>query len=201
MRCSMGTAKPSIVASQEPSRAAAVVRIHLLAAKTATGSVMVRIQNVLVVEKWNLSTGVRSVQISLTLPRASIMLALEVVRSPSYTHLTSRSSSDLHMDSKKFGFGCCVIAGPWVLADLESGVWGGNNIGVNPTNTPINSSKFVTAMLKGRPGGWELKGGDAQSGKLKTVFDGPRPPHYDPMVKQVSPRQRAVRFVYLLQVF
>jgi|EP01043_Picozoa_sp_COSAG02_P006008 hypothetical protein len=84
-------------------------------------------------------------------------------------------------------FGVAIIAGPWILADLESGVWGGNNVGVNPTNTPINSSKFVTAVLKGRPGSWALKGGDAQSGRLKTMFDGPRPPHYTPMVKQVSP--------------
>jgi hypothetical protein len=37
------------------------------------------------------------------------------------------------------------------MADLESGVWAGSNVGVNPTNTPINSSKFVTAMLKGQP--------------------------------------------------
>jgi hypothetical protein len=29
-----------------------------------------------------------------------------------------------------------------------------------------------------------LKGGDAESGLLKTMFDGPRPPHYSPMVKQ-----------------
>jgi len=46
---------------------------------------------------------------------------------------------------------CVMRAGPWVMADLESGVWAGSNAGVNPTNTPINSSKFVTAMLKGQP--------------------------------------------------
>jgi hypothetical protein len=75
-------------------------------------------------------------------------------------------------------------AGRWVMADLESGVWAGSNEGVTPTNTPFNTSKFVTAMLKGKPGEWALKGGDAQSGALKELFDGPRPPHYSPMAKQ-----------------
>ena len=113
------------------------------------------------------------------------MLALGVVRYPSYTRLTRKL---YRMSARKtWTFGVAIVAGPWVLADLESGVWGGNNVGVNPTNTPINRSKFVTAMLKGRPGSWALKGGDAQSGRLKTMFDGPRPPHYSPMVKQVSP--------------
>ena len=113
------------------------------------------------------------------------MLALGVVRYPSHTRLTRGSS---RMFTRKTGdVWRCIVAGPWVLADLESGVWGGNNVGVNPTNTPINTSKFVTAILKGKPGSWALKGGDAQSGRLKTMFDGPRPPHYSPMVKQVSP--------------
>lgn len=75
-------------------------------------------------------------------------------------------------------------AGPWVQADLESGVWGGNVATVNPTNTPINTSTFVTAMLKGRTGHFTLKGGDAESGRLKVLFDGPRPPHYTPMDKR-----------------
>lgn len=70
------------------------------------------------------------------------------------------------------------------MADLESGVWAGSNPAVTNTNTPFNSSKFVTAMLKGKSGGMALKGGDAQFGTLKTLYEGPRPPHYNPMAKQ-----------------
>lgn len=74
--------------------------------------------------------------------------------------------------------------GPWVMADLESGVWGGNDPSENTQNTPMNGSKFVTAMLKGKPGHWQLKGGDAQSGQLNIKFDGPRPLGYEVMQKK-----------------
>ena len=39
-------------------------------------------------------------------------------------------------------------------------------------------------MLKGRSGHWALKHGNAQSGALTTLFDGPRPPGYEVMSKQ-----------------
>ena len=66
----METVKPPIVGFLVPGRAAVVVRIRLRAARTEAGkelfvvSVMSRIQNVMGVDKWNPSTGVRSVQIS-----------------------------------------------------------------------------------------------------------------------------------------
>ena len=51
-------------------------------------------------------------------------------------------------------------AGPWVLADLEDGLFAGNmedpatgNLGYSSANHPIKSD-FVTAMLKGGPGLW-----------------------------------------------
>merc|ERR1712039_1107783 len=44
----------------------------------------------------------------------------------------------------------------------------------------------VTAMVKGRAGGFALKGADAQSGNLKTLYDGQRPLGYNPMKKQGS---------------
>merc|ERR1711924_95842 len=74
--------------------------------------------------------------------------------------------------------------GPWIMADLEMGIWGGNSRTVNVGNPTLNSSTFVTAMLKGRPGHFALKGGDAQSGKLRTLFDGPRPQGYGTIQKQ-----------------
>ena len=39
-------------------------------------------------------------------------------------------------------------------------------------------------MVKGRAGGFALKGGNAQKGKLITFFDGPRPRGDNPMKKQ-----------------
>ena len=56
---------------------------------------------------------------------------------------------------------------------------------VNPGNPTLNGSTFVTAMLKGRAGHFALKGGDAQSGQLQVLYDGPRPEGYEVMQKQV----------------
>ena len=67
-----------------------------------------------------------------------------------------------------------IGTGPWVMADLENGLFGGQTFVANPTNTPLTSD-YVTAMVKGQPGGFALKGGDAQSDALQTFYDGPRP--------------------------
>eukprot|EP01121_Diplochlamys_sp_Union-15-3_P010750 TRINITY_DN304_c0_g1_i1.p1 TRINITY_DN304_c0_g1~~TRINITY_DN304_c0_g1_i1.p1 ORF type:complete len:335 (+),score=73.11 TRINITY_DN304_c0_g1_i1:66-1070(+) len=72
--------------------------------------------------------------------------------------------------------------GPWVMADLENGLWAGNEK-YNPNNKPVIAN-YVTAMVKGRSGGFTLKGGNAQSGRLSTLFDGERPNGYNPMKKQ-----------------
>eukprot|EP00051_Salpingoeca_urceolata_P008275 m.104771 g.104771 ORF g.104771 m.104771 type:complete len:488 (-) comp15665_c1_seq2:25-1488(-) len=81
---------------------------------------------------------------------------------------------------------CC---GPWVGADLESGMYyGGGGWGnVNERNKPLRHD-FVSLMLKGRHDGFMLKGGDA-SGELQTMYDGPRPDpnqtgSYTPMRKE-----------------
>ena len=78
---------------------------------------------------------------------------------------------------------CC---GPWVGADLESGMYyGGGKWGnVNERNKPLRHD-FVSLMLKGRHDGFMLKGGDA-SGVLMTMYDGPRPTAgaYTPMRKE-----------------
>ena len=73
--------------------------------------------------------------------------------------------------------------GPWVMADLENGLWAGSDR-VGTSNTPIDA-EYVTAMAKGKAGGFALKGGDAQlSGGLKTLYEGKRPPKYEKMKKQ-----------------
>jgi chitodextrinase len=76
-------------------------------------------------------------------------------------------------------------AGPWVLADLENGLFAGADpTAVTASNTPI-AAKYTTAMLKGPSGNrFALKAGDAQSGSLAVKYDGQRPAGYSPMKKQ-----------------
>ena len=80
-----------------------------------------------------------------------------------------------------------VGPGPWIMADLEKGLFGCNS---TVSQEPTISHTFVTAMLKGdrgaSPGHFALKGGDAQAGPLRVYWDGQRPPGYAPMKKQGS---------------
>jgi len=73
-------------------------------------------------------------------------------------------------------------AGPWVMADLEAGLWAGN-AKKNDKNLPINT-EYVTAMLKGGTNSFALKGNDATKGTLQVMYNGPRPNGYQPMKKQ-----------------
>lgn len=76
--------------------------------------------------------------------------------------------------------------GPWILADLEAGTFGGTQAD-NSNNTPIVTPAFATLTLKGFSGNrFALKGGDAQAVGLVTKFDGARPSGYSPMKKQGS---------------
>jgi hypothetical protein len=94
-----------------------------------------------------------------------------------------------------------VANGPWLMADLENGLyagWIGNANGSDqniPTNTPLKFP-FVTAVVvgdtaaqNGGMGRFALYGADATSGALKTMYDGIRPPKngsYAPMRKEGS---------------
>ena len=74
--------------------------------------------------------------------------------------------------------------GPWVMADLEDGVFAGGSTAAPPTNTSLIAD-YVTAMLKGPSGNhFTLKGGDAQTGTLVTKYDGARPAGYSPQKKE-----------------
>ncbi len=66
--------------------------------------------------------------------------------------------------------------GPWVGGDFECGMYygGGNETKHNNANTPL-PYPFVSLYLRGRTDGFVLKGGDATSGSLQTMYDGPRP--------------------------
>jgi len=77
--------------------------------------------------------------------------------------------------------------GPWVAGDLENGVFKCDKGGWQSQSLSVPSAKsitatFATAMLKGPSGNhFTLKGGDAQSGVLATMWDGARPsPGYSP---------------------
>jgi len=94
-------------------------------------------------------------------------------------------------------WGTGVEGGPWVMADLENGLYAGWESGQDrniSSNTPLKHD-FVTAVVvgdtkdkNGGKGRFALYGGDATSGVLKTMYDGIRPekPGYVPMQKQGS---------------
>ncbi|MFJ6384901.1 alpha-L-arabinofuranosidase B [Kitasatospora sp. NPDC092039] len=94
-----------------------------------------------------------------------------------------------HMEALYFGdnrsWGSGSGNGPWVMADLENGLFSGVNRGSN-ANDPSVDHRFLTAMLKGAPNRWALRGGDARSGGLSTFYSGVRPnaTGYDPMHKE-----------------
>ena len=73
--------------------------------------------------------------------------------------------------------------GPWVMADMENGIFSGStNAYTGNTSVPY---PYVTAVLIGRSGGtYALMAGSAQSGNLTTMYDGARPTGYTKMKKQ-----------------
>ncbi|MFL6114020.1 MAG: arabinofuranosidase catalytic domain-containing protein [Catenulispora sp.] len=92
------------------------------------------------------------------------------------------------MDAIYFGtscwFGGCSGSGPWVQADLEYGLYSGGSQSWNSQQRAFNS-RYVTAMLKNNgTTQFALKGGDAQSGGLTTLWNGSLPPGYSPMKQQ-----------------
>jgi hypothetical protein len=94
-------------------------------------------------------------------------------------------------------WGTGVQGGPWVMADLENGLYAGWENGQDrsiSTALPLRHD-FVTAVVVGDTadknagkGRFALYGGDATAGVLTTMYDGIRPekPGYVPMQKQGS---------------
>jgi len=65
--------------------------------------------------------------------------------------------------------------GPWIMADMEAGLFSGYNAKQNDVPS-IDSWPFVTAVVNGGGGNkWELRGGNAQTGSLTTFYSGVRP--------------------------
>lgn len=73
--------------------------------------------------------------------------------------------------------------GPWVMADMENGVFSGVERKYNAGGLTLRA-RFVTGLLNGGPNHWALKGGDAQQGPLNTFYDGVRPTGWNPMKKE-----------------
>ncbi len=92
-----------------------------------------------------------------------------------------------HMEAIYFGnikvWGYGTGNGPWIMADMENGLFSGSSAGFN-ANDPTISNRFTTAMIEGEPNRWAILGGNAQSGGLSTFFSGVRPSGYNPMHKE-----------------
>ncbi|TKY86628.1 hypothetical protein EX895_004267 [Sporisorium graminicola] len=74
--------------------------------------------------------------------------------------------------------------GPWVMADMEDGLFSGYDPKQN-TNDPSVTSRFLTAVVKGDSSNlWAIRAGDSQSGGLTTHYSGQRPNGYYPMKKE-----------------
>jgi non-reducing end alpha-L-arabinofuranosidase len=81
-------------------------------------------------------------------------------------------------------------SGPWIMADMEAGLFSGYDAKLNAADPTIDSWRFVTAVVNGGGGNrWQLRGGNAQRGPLTTFYEGVRPgsktnTDYFPMHKQ-----------------
>jgi hypothetical protein len=118
---------------------------------------------------------------------------------------TSRDDGNGTMEALYFGGGVVWGTGspgghnngPWIMADLENGLYAGwedNQDQAISTNTPLRFP-FVTGVVigdtrekNGGRGRFAIYGGNATSGPLQILYDGERPnkPGYVPMQKQGS---------------
>ena len=101
----------------------------------------------------------------------------------------SNDTGNGHMEAIYFGnikvWGSGSGNGPWVMADLENGLFSGVNPAFNAGDPTVNN-RFLTAIVKGGPNQWAIRGGNAQSGGLSTFYSGVRPnvSGYNPMHKE-----------------
>jgi hypothetical protein len=101
----------------------------------------------------------------------------------------SRDNGNGTMEAIYFGnirvWGYGAGNGPWIMADLENGLFSGVNTRYN-ANDPTINYRYLTAIIKGEPNHWAIRGGNAQSGGLSTFYNGVRPnaSGYNPMKKE-----------------
>ncbi len=92
------------------------------------------------------------------------------------------------MDALNFSnttaWGSGAGSGPWIMADLEFGLFAQGDNKKNPNN-PSQTATFVTAVLKNNgTTEYALRGGDATTGSLSTYYKGALPGGWNPMKKQ-----------------
>jgi non-reducing end alpha-L-arabinofuranosidase len=109
--------------------------------------------------------------------------------------IDSRDDGDGTMETTYYGNATAwyrgQAPGPWIMTDQENNlvgcVTGSPNDKYCP-DLPIITWRFVTATADGEPHHWRSMGGNAQTGDLGIMFDGPRVDNdrksYDPMRKQ-----------------
>lgn len=70
--------------------------------------------------------------------------------------------------------------GPWIMADMEAGLFSGFNAKKNDVPS-ITDWEFVSAYVNGGGGNkWDLRGGDATKPDVTTFYEGERPSSPDP---------------------
>lgn len=101
----------------------------------------------------------------------------------------SHDTGNGHMEAIYFGdssfWGTGSGSGPWIMADLENGLFSGFSTANNPADPSI-TDRFVTAIVKGGPNKWAIKGANANAASLSTYYNGVRPnaTGYNPMSKE-----------------
>jgi len=106
--------------------------------------------------------------------------------------IDSRDDGEGTMETAYFGNAASWYKGPppgpWIMTDQENNLVGCVNPNPQDKNCPglpVINWRFVTGIAKGEAHHWTSMGGDAQSGELQVMFDGPRVSNrYDPMRKQ-----------------
>jgi non-reducing end alpha-L-arabinofuranosidase len=86
--------------------------------------------------------------------------------------------------SSTTAWGTGAGSGPWVMADLEFGLFAQGGTAKNQSD-PSQTGTFVTAVLKNNgTTEFALRGSDATSGSLSTYYKGALPGGWNPMKKQ-----------------
>ena len=96
------------------------------------------------------------------------------------TSTNSRAVGRGTMETVYFGtataWGSGSGPGPWIMSDMEAGLFSGYDAKQNIANPTIDSWRFVTGVVNGGGGNqWEIRGGNAQKESLKTFYSGVRP--------------------------
>jgi len=96
------------------------------------------------------------------------------------TSTNSRAVGRGTMETVYFGtstaWGSGSGPGPWIMSDMEAGLFSGYSAKQNIADPTIDSWRFVTGVVNG--GGenkWEIRGGNAQKDGLTTFYSGLRP--------------------------